>query len=120
MSDEFRAERACRASRLLLAALGVLVLFTAPANTAEQPLGDITFDRKGGDNTTPTAIFPHWVHRIRFKCYACHPAVFPMKRNSTEITMDAIQDGKFCGVCHNGQVAFQVTFETCNRCHRPR
>jgi len=32
--------------------------------------------------------------------------------------MDALIDGKFCAVCHNGHIAFKVGFETCELCHR--
>ena len=63
------------------------------------------------------AKFPHWIHRMNFKCYVCHNAIFQMKAGADDITMDKIQAGKFCGVCHNGKTAFQVKFETCPRCH---
>lgn len=85
--------------------------------------GDVTIPRKGvsaedaAKGSTPLAVFPHWIHRIRFKCYACHPAVFEMKAGSNPITMDAITEGQFCGTCHNGKIAWSVGFDTCNRCH---
>lgn len=86
--------------------------------------GDIVFKRKDGEGgispAVSPAVFPHWVHRIRYKCYACHPAVFEMKAGANAITMDAIQEGKFCGACHNGKIAWEVGFETCNRCHVER
>jgi c(7)-type cytochrome triheme protein len=79
--------------------------------------GDIVFKRQGGEGGVPTSTFPHWFHRIRYKCYACHPTLFEMKAGANKITMDAIQEGKFCGTCHNGKVAWAASFETCNRCH---
>ncbi len=79
--------------------------------------GDVVFKREGGEGGIPSTIFPHWFHRIRYKCYACHPTPFEMKAGANKITMDAIQEGKFCGACHNGKIAWAVTFETCNRCH---
>jgi c(7)-type cytochrome triheme protein len=79
--------------------------------------GDVDLKRQGGGTAPPPAVFPHWVHRIRFKCYVCHPAIFEMKAGANAITMDAIQEGKFCGTCHNGKIAWEVSFETCNRCH---
>ena len=79
--------------------------------------GDITFKRKGGEAGTPPAVFPHWFHRIRYKCYACHPSVFEMKAGANAINMDAIREGKFCGTCHNGKIAWEVGFDTCSRCH---
>lgn len=79
--------------------------------------GDIVFKREGGEGGTSPAVFPHWIHRIRYKCYACHPALFGMKAGANKISMGAIQEGKFCGACHDGKAAWGVTFETCNRCH---
>lgn len=82
--------------------------------------GDVVFKRKGEKGETPVAVFPHWIHRIRYKCYACHPALFGMKAGTNAVTMDDIVAGKFCGACHNGKIAWAVSFETCNRCHRGR
>lgn len=79
--------------------------------------GDVVFQRKGGEGGLAAALFPHWIHRIRYKCYACHPALFEMKAGANAVTMDRITAGEFCGACHNGKVAWGVTFETCNRCH---
>ncbi len=79
--------------------------------------GDVVFRREGGEGGVSVAVFPHWIHRIRYKCYACHPALFEMKAGANKVTMDAMQEGKFCGACHNGKNAWSVTFETCSRCH---
>lgn len=80
--------------------------------------GDVVFKREAGTAEVPPAVFPHWIHRIRYKCYACHPAIFEMKAGANKVSMDAILEGKFCGTCHNGEIAWAVTFDTCNRCHR--
>jgi len=79
--------------------------------------GDVVLKRQGEGSSPPPAVFPHWVHRIRFKCYACHPEIFEMKAGANAITMDDIREGKFCGACHNGKIAWEVSFDTCNRCH---
>ncbi len=90
------------------------------AGSAGAEYGDIHFTHPGGGNEgVPPATFPHYVHRIQFKCYVCHEDIFVMKAGANAITMDAIQSGKFCGTCHNGKIAFEVGFETCQRCHRP-
>ena len=81
-------------------------------------LGDIPFTRKATSGDTPTAVFPHAVHRAQFKCYVCHDALFRMQSGANRVTMDAISQGKFCGACHDGKTAFPVAFETCGRCHR--
>ncbi len=79
--------------------------------------GDVVLKRQGEGTSLPPAVFPHWFHRIRFKCYACHPAIFELKAGANAITMDDIREGKFCGACHNGKTAWEVSFDTCNRCH---
>lgn len=84
-------------------------------------LGDLVFERKGGVEGSaafPPALFPHWVHRSRFRCYVCHPAIFEMQQGANEVTMDAIKKGQFCGKCHNGKTAFGADFQNCTRCHR--
>lgn len=88
-------------------------------NTAFAILGDIPFKRKGeAEASVPVAVFPHWIHRIRYKCYACHPGLFEMKAGANKVTMEAIMAGKSCGTCHNGKIAWAVSFDTCARCHR--
>lgn len=83
--------------------------------------GDIVFPRQDTQITEgiPSAAFPHWFHRIRYRCFVCHPDLFPMEVTNEGITMDAINAGKACGACHNGQTAWAATFETCARCHVP-
>lgn len=104
------------APRLALVAGTALVLWSA---CLEAELGDIVFERKdAATQDVPPAMFPHFVHRMQFRCYVCHEDIVVMKAGANAITMDAIQAGKFCGVCHNGKTAFQATFEACPRCHR--
>jgi c(7)-type cytochrome triheme protein len=80
--------------------------------------GDVTMERKAkGVDDVPAAVFPHWIHRMQFKCSACHEELFKMKAGANEITMDMLQAGKACGSCHNGKAAFESNFDTCPRCH---
>jgi c(7)-type cytochrome triheme protein len=96
--------------------LGAAVLLSLAAGAGEY--GDITFERKAGVmDDTPVAIFPHWVHRMQFKCMACHDDLFKMKVGSSQITMNAMREGKWCGACHDGNAAFESNFESCPRCH---
>lgn len=95
-----------------------LLIVSVFATTVVAVDGDIVFKRKPGEGVgTPPAVFPHWFHRIRYKCYACHPSIVEMKAGANRITMDDISAGKFCGVCHNGKIAWEVNFDTCSRCH---
>ncbi|HHH36572.1 MAG TPA: hypothetical protein ENK48_07070, partial [Gammaproteobacteria bacterium] len=46
----------------------------------------------------------------------CHADLgFKFKAGGNKITMAKIIDGKFCGACHNGEVAWSV--ENCAMCH---
>ena len=64
------------------------------------------------------AIYPHWVHRSFFRCKVCHEDIFIMKRGANNISQTTIQEGKQCGVCHNGTISFSATDEkNCTRCH---
>jgi c(7)-type cytochrome triheme protein len=93
-----------------------LVLAGSALGAAEY--GDVTFERKAkGVDDVPPAVFPHWIHRMQYKCSACHDEPFKMKAGANEITMDMIQSGKSCGLCHNGKAAFESNFDTCSRCH---
>lgn len=96
-------------------ALGILV-----SQNGHAVLGDITLQRQGEDTGvgTPAAVFPHWFHRVRYKCYVCHSAIFEMKAGANVIHMQDIMAGKSCGVCHNGKTAWSVSFDTCPRCHK--
>jgi c(7)-type cytochrome triheme protein len=105
-------------TRVALRALVALLLCLC-ATPGQAEFGDIVFTRKSQDMPEiPPAVFPHYLHRMQFRCYVCHDAIFEMKAGASSPTMEAIQAGKFCGTCHNGVRAFQPTFDTCVRCHR--
>lgn len=101
---------------LLLLLWGMLtpVTFSAP--------GDLVIPRKEGADmsveVTPASTFPHWLHRVRYRCDACHDTLFKMKLGATEISKALMKEKQSCAVCHNGEVAFEVGLNTCNRCHR--
>lgn len=67
----------------------------------------------------PPAVFPHWVHRIRYTCKVCHMDLFEPEAGANAITMADISAGEACGTCHNGAVAFNAGFGECQRCHTP-
>jgi len=104
--------------RTLLALTLLTVMTVFPLASGLAVYGDIVFKPKDAPGRGVAAtVFPHWVHRIRYKCYACHPALFEMKAGANPITMDAMSAGKFCGACHDGKTAWGIGFDTCNRCH---
>ena len=106
-----------------LAAVFLLLagLTLAGGDTVYGAQGDLVFEREGGaegSSPFPPSIFPHWVHRARYRCYVCHPAPFAMQQGANPVTMDTIKQGQYCGACHNGKAAFNVDFQNCARCHR--
>ena len=110
-------------------------LKTMPPNRAAPELiGTITLARARPDSGSvvvegnaagvktddfPRAVFPHWVHRSRYQCKACHMDVFEPRAGANRITMKDISEGRRCGICHNGQAAFPAQFGYCERCHIP-
>jgi c(7)-type cytochrome triheme protein len=72
------------------------------------PRGKVTFDGK--------------VHADKgLKCADCHtkPKLFEMKKGAGKMTMAAMNEGKFCGACHDGKKAFSVKAPAdCAKCHQ--
>jgi c(7)-type cytochrome triheme protein len=104
---------------LVLKSVCIAALFSISMNAGSAEPGDFVFKRpldfrKGFS----PAHFPHWIHRIRYRCYVCHNDIFKMKRGDNRITMEKITDGQFCGTCHNGKIAFKVNFGVCANCHK--
>ena len=78
--------------------------------------GDVVINNHAEAAGMRPVIFPHWFHRMRFTCKACHADLgFKLKAGESGINMSAVMEGKFCGACHNGQIAWGV--ENCNTCH---
>lgn len=78
--------------------------------------GDAIINNRASKEGMRPVIFPHWFHRIRFRCKVCHAELgFQMRAGGNDIKMADIIDGRFCGACHNNQIAWGV--ENCNLCH---
>jgi c(7)-type cytochrome triheme protein len=59
--------------------------------------------------------FSHQNHGKWLACSNCHPAIFVKDAGADKITMDDIDAGKYCGVCHD-KVA--IALGGCNGCHK--
>lgn len=95
----------------------MLLLFLSGVASAEY--GDVVLNRYSEKQDMRPVIFPHWFHRIRFRCKVCHHELgFEMRAGANDVTMDDIIDGRYCGMCHNGDVAWSV--ENCDLCHSGR
>lgn len=102
--------------RLLLVLLALVAVLVGDVEEARAEYGDIVINNYSDGAGMRPAIFPHWFHRVRFRCKVCHADLgFKFKAGGNEINMVKIIDGQFCGACHNGDLAWSV--ENCNLCH---
>ena len=101
----------CKAFTLLFIILTAGLSFNATGEYA-----DVVLNRLSEKNDVRPVIFPHWFHRIRFRCKVCHNELgFEMRVGANDITMGKVIDGQYCGMCHNGEVAWSV--DRCDLCH---
>ena len=60
-------------------------------------------------------IFPHKPHTQWLGCPNCHTGIFEMEKGKASMTMDKLNAGAYCGVCH-GKVALPA-LTSCPACH---
>lgn len=106
----------------LVIALICLLGHVIKPSIAQTPPGDIVFgdviyEGKGADKGLPSSHFPHWKHRIHYRCSVCHEKIFKMEIGANNMSMKRFKQGELCGECHNGKEAYKIGFDTCNRCH---
>jgi c(7)-type cytochrome triheme protein len=108
-----------------------LVYSTAGLAGTEKAADVKSDDTTGSYGTTLTKIistdgsmFSHQAHvvDIDLDCDSCHPDTFQKKRGAAEAAgdynMKSLEEGKYCGVCHDGDTAFGVTDgDSCVTCH---
>lgn len=99
---------------VLAAVIAAAMLGSTQRAAAEY--GDVVLNKRSGKEGVRPVVFPHWFHRIRFRCKVCHYELgFRMRAGSNDVLMADIVDGKFCGMCHNGQIAWSA--DRCDLCH---
>jgi len=69
----------------------------------------------------PAVLFSHDSHSgPGLNCGDCHYSIFQKRKGDAdtegEMTMKTLDEGKYCGKCHNGEYAFS-TKKNCGRCH---
>jgi c(7)-type cytochrome triheme protein len=85
-------------------------------NVTRAEYGDVVINNYSDDAGMRPVVFPHWFHRVRFRCKVCHADLgFQFKAGGNDINMVKIIEGQYCGACHNGEIAWSV--ENCNLCH---
>ena len=109
--------RPIKTKRLIILCLALFgSLLSLKLSTAEY--GDIILNSKYKSlrkHGVMDVKFPHWFHRIRFKCKVCHEDIFIIKAGANDIDMTKILNGEKCGKCHNGIIAWEPMH--CPRCH---
>ncbi|MCF6282522.1 MAG: hypothetical protein L3J28_10020 [Candidatus Polarisedimenticolaceae bacterium] len=77
-----------------------------------------THDKEMQKEGVAPVLYPHWVHRIWYECSVCHQELFVMKRWRNQISHKQINEGKQCGTCHDGKIAFAADNKAkCDLCH---
>jgi c(7)-type cytochrome triheme protein len=100
-------------AKVLLILIGIMLIVPWEANAE---YGDVVINNYADAEGMRPVVFPHWFHRIRFRCKVCHADLgFKFEAGGNDINMLKIIDGEYCGACHNGGVAWSV--ENCNFCH---
>src|SRR4030065_29382 len=99
---------------LVLPVMLALAWVAVPVARAEY--GDVGINNYSDAAGMRPVVFPHWFHRLRFRCNVCHADLgFKFKAGGNQIDMVKIIDGQFCGACHDGKIAWSVN--SCNLCH---
>lgn len=103
---------------IFLLVLGATVVAAVPRDGVAMP-ASVRIPKvapHGEDDPPDAALFSHWAHD-RFKCYACHPSVFPQRRLG--FTHQDLDEGRYCASCHDGKRAWSFDEAECETCHVP-
>ncbi len=106
--------------KLSIIALIVAVVLVLAGSVFAVPSGKtVEFDGKSAGKV----VFDGKVHADKGnKCADCHQSgLFKMKKGADVITMKDINEGKFCGACHDGTKAFSAKeAANCSKCHKSK
>ncbi len=103
-------------SLVLLSAACLSLLLMTTQRDAQAEYGDVVMNKYSDDAGIRPVVFPHWFHRVRFRCKVCHADLgFKFEAGGNDVNMLKIIDGEYCGACHNGEIAWSV--ENCDFCH---
>lgn len=87
------------------------------ASDEEDHGGDIIYTKP-----VKAVLFSHEYHveEAGLDCDSCHDEIFPMEaaesQENDDFTMESLYDGKYCGACHDGDMAFASDTQ-CASCH---
>lgn len=100
-----------------LAIIAITLSMAMPALAAETHGGEIFYTEP-----VSTVLFSHKLHveRKELSCDLCHARNFEMQalkvQKRDDFTMKSLMEGKYCGACHNGTMAF-ASNTRCGDCH---
>jgi c(7)-type cytochrome triheme protein len=77
------------------------------------PTRELLFEEKSTGNVP----FSHKFHAVLYSCADCHTSIFESRLSEVKMSMQAMESGKSCGVCHDGKTAFSVK-DKCESCHK--
>lgn len=101
---------------VLLAGFLVFVTGMLGGQVTYAEYGDVVINNYSDEAGMRPVVFPHWFHRIRFRCKVCHADLgFKFEAGGNDIDMLKIIEGEYCGACHDGNLAWSV--ENCDLCH---
>ena len=96
--------------------LVILLAVCALPLEGQAEYGDVVLNNFSDEINFRPVVFPHWFHRIRYTCKVCHDDLeFKFKAGGNNIKMSDILNGRYCGACHNGKIAWDI--ENCDLCH---
>src|SRR3972149_3249703 len=96
--------RCARFLRWLVLSATAAVLLALPV---QAEFADVVLNNRSEKEGMRPVVFQHWFHRIRFRCKVCHDELgFKMRAGANDVRMADIANGRFCGLCHNGQTAW--------------
>ena len=100
-----------------IAGLLISLAGTCTAGENQQHGGDITYTKP-----VKSVQFSHKIHveQKGLTCDMCHGGTFEMQalnaQEKTDFNMESLYQGKYCGACHNGTMAF-ASSSRCASCH---
>ncbi len=113
----------------LLAGCGIMFAFADQTGTTEEPYDEETYGPEESivwKKPVPGVSFSHKLHTMEagLDCESCHDDLFEQEAGAVEetedFTMAAFAEGKYCGACHDGDMAFGANDkDECITCHVP-
>ncbi len=99
------------------AIIAIALSIAVPAMAAENRGGDVVYTKP-----VKSVLFSHKVHveDKGLSCDLCHARTFEKQalkaQENPDFTMKSLVEGKYCGTCHNGTMAF-ASNTRCAACH---